>query len=311
MRKLLNRKYLLYSFIFVFVFLCFFYIKFPNERLKNRVIYEIKTNTGLDADIQHISLAPIVRLNVKSLTLTSSDGHKILIPEAHIKPSLMSLLTGIIDIDYDTKIFKGRAYGSVKISKSNGSLHSLILHLHKIDIDNIADAYAKGLDEDLVIAGLLDGNIRVDESKNGEFDLHVDDLDIENVTLKDMNNIKLPEFMDLRSTLTGQIYKDKTIINELQFDNEEIRLNLKGNTPPLWRLSKGSIDLYYRLEVKGKKFAFLKSFLEKDKRGNVAGKIVGSISNPKLKKATGNNKRSGSFDNQHFMQKSKFKQQEI
>ena len=52
-------------------------------------------------------------------------------------------------------------------------------------------------------------------------------------------------------------------------------------SPPI---KSGSIDLFYRLEVKGKKYAYLQSFLSKDPKGNVAGKIVGSLAKPELLK---------------------------
>jgi len=278
--SIIKNKKILFAITFVFVFLSFFYIEFPNESLKRRVIFEIEKNTDFDAEIEKISIMPLLKIEISGLKLTKNEDQQIIVSKAILKPSILSLLSGDINVEYDIKVFKGKAFGNLVILKDTNNLKSISLNIEKIDIDEIRRVYSKSLKESVELAGLLSGNITLGENNSGDFNFNIDDLDIIKI---DINNFKF-QLMDLKSNLKGQIYKDKTLINELMFDNEDIRVKLKGSTPPLWRLSKGSIDLFYRLEVKGKKYAYLKSFLSKDPKGNVAGKIVGSLAKPELLK---------------------------
>ena len=282
--SIIKNKKILFAITFVFVFLSFFYIEFPNESLKRRVIFEIEKNTDFDAEIEKISIMPLLKIEISGLKLTKNEDQQIIVSKAILKPSILSLLSGDINVEYDIKVFKGKAFGNLVILKDTNNLKSISLNIEKIDIDEIRRVYSKSLKESVELAGLLSGNITLGENNSGDFNFNIDDLDIIKI---DINNFKF-QLMDLKSNLKGQIYKDKTLINELMFDNEDIRVKIKGSTPPLWRLSKGSIDLFYRLEVKGKKYAYLKSFLSKDPRGNVAGKIVGSIAKPELLKNVNN-----------------------
>ena len=278
--SIIKNKKILFAITFVFVFLSFFYIEFPNESLTRRVIFEIEKNTDFDAEIEKISIMPLLKIEISGLKLTKNEDQQIIVSKAILKPSILSLLSGDINVEYDIKVFKGKAFGNLVILKDTNNLKSISLNIEKIDIDEIRRVYSKSLKESVELAGLLSGNITLGENNSGDFNFNIDDLDIIKI---DINNFKF-QLMDLKSNLKGQIYKDKTLINELMFDNEDIRVKIKGSTPPLWRLSKGSIDLFYRLEVKGKKYAYLKSFLSKDPRGNVAGKIVGSLAKPELLK---------------------------
>ena len=88
MSKLKNKKYLLFAITFVFVFLSFFYIEFPNERLKRRVIFEIEKNTEFDAEISSISIIPLLKIEINGLKLTKNEDQQILISKAIIKPSI-------------------------------------------------------------------------------------------------------------------------------------------------------------------------------------------------------------------------------
>ncbi len=285
MSMMKNKKYILFTVTFVFVFLGFFYIEFPNERLKRRVIFEIEKNSGFDAEIEKIRLLPVLKIEIRGLKLSRNEFQKINIPEAILKPSVLSLLSNDIGLDFELELFKGKAFGNLVVSKNTSALKTILVNIEKIDVDEIRQVYSKSFRDAVELAGLLSGNINLGVDKSGGFDFKIDDLDIIKINV---NKFKLPQFMNLKSNLKGQIYKDKTIINELKFDNEDIRLKLKGSTPPLWRLSKGSIDLLYRLDVKGKKYSYLESFLEKDTKGNVAGKIVGSLEKPQLKNAKDN-----------------------
>lgn len=283
-----KKKYILFTTTFIFVFLCFFYIEFPNERLKRRVIFEIGRNTDFNAEIDKISVVPLLKINISGIKLIKNEYQTIKVSKAVLKPSILSLLKGEINVLYDVDIFKGKAKGNLIISKNTNQLKSMLLNLEKIDVDDIRQIYSERLKDSVELAGLLSGSIKLNENSSGDFDFNIDDLDIIKIYV---DNIKLPEFMDLKSNLTGQIHKNRTIINELMLDNEDIKLRLRGTTPPLWRLSKGSIDLVYRLQVKGKKYAYLKSFLSKDPKGDVAGKIVGSFTKPELKKANNSDLR--------------------
>jgi len=225
--SIIKNKKILFAITFVFVFLSFFYIEFPNERLKRRVIFEIEKNTDFDAEIEKISIMPLLKIEIRGLKLTKNEDQQIIVSKAIIKPSILSLLSGEINVEYDIKVFKGKAFGNLVILKDTNNLKSILLNIEKIDVDEIRRVYSKSLKESVELAGLLSGNITLGENNNGDFDFNIDDLDIIKI---DINNFKLPQFMDLKSNLKGQIYKDKTLINELMFDNEDIRLKLKAKT---------------------------------------------------------------------------------
>ncbi len=277
--SILKNKKLLFIFTFIFVFICFFYIQFPNDRLKRRIEFEIEKNSQFDAEIDKIKILPLLNIEINGLKLSRND-QQILITKALIKPSVLSLLSKDISVNYDMNVFKGRAQGDIVITKDSGQLRSMIVHVESIDVGEFTKIYSQSAKENIEIKGLLNGNMNLISNNTGEFDFYIEDLDILKIKV---NTFDLPQFTDLRSNLKGQIYRDRTIINELKFDNEDITLKLKGSTPPLWRLSKGSIDLLYRVDVRNKKYALLKSFLNKDNKGNVAGKIVGSLQKPQLK----------------------------
>ncbi|NIP38169.1 MAG: type II secretion system protein GspN [Candidatus Dadabacteria bacterium] len=279
--SIIKNKKILFALTFILVFVSFFYIKFPHERLKRRIVFEIERNTRFDAQIDKVKIIPLLKIEIKGLKLTKND-QEVIVPKAVFKPSILSLLSNDIDVGFDLKVFSGKAFGDLTVSKDSNQLKTILINIEKVDVDKIRTIYSKSAKENVELSGLLNGSLNLRADNTGGFDFYIEDLDVLKLSV---NNFTLPEFIDLRSNLKGQIYRDKTIINELKLDNSEISLKLKGSTPPLWRLSKGSIDLLYRLEVKGKKYAYLKSILSKDKRGNVEGKIVGSIKNPQLKKA--------------------------
>ncbi|HSG29923.1 MAG TPA: type II secretion system protein GspN [Thermodesulfobacteriota bacterium] len=283
--SILKNKKLLFVLTFIFVFICFFYIQFPNDRLKRRLEFEIEKNTQFDAQIDKIKILPLLKIQINGLKLSRND-QQILISKAVIKPSILSLLSKDIIVKYDINVFKGSAQGDIIITKDSGQLQSMIVKVESLDVDEFTQIYSHSAKENIEIKGLLSGNMNLSSNNTGDFDFYIEDLDILKIKIKTFD---LPQFTDLRSNLKGQIYRDRTIINELKFDNEDITLKLKGSTPPLWRLSKGSIDLLYRVDVRSKKYALLKSFLNKDNKGNVAGKIVGSLQKPQLKNVNDSN----------------------
>ncbi|NIT13050.1 MAG: type II secretion system protein GspN, partial [Candidatus Dadabacteria bacterium] len=112
------KKRILFAIIFVIVFLCFFYIQFPNERLKRRVIFEIEKNSNFQAEIERVSLSPPLKIKIRGLKLTKNEFQTIVIPKAELNPAVLSLLSNYISIPYELNIFRGTAKGNLIISKN-------------------------------------------------------------------------------------------------------------------------------------------------------------------------------------------------
>ena len=144
---IIKNKKILFAITFVFVFLSFFYIEFPNERLKRRVIFEIEKNTDFDAEIEKISIMPLLKIEISGLKLTKNEDQQIIVSKAIIKPSILSLLSGEINVEYDLKVFKVKAFGNLVISKYTNIQKSILLNIEKIDVDDLSQVYSKCLKE--------------------------------------------------------------------------------------------------------------------------------------------------------------------
>jgi len=290
MRKIIDikkRKNLVYSLIFILVFISVFYIKFPHDRLKNRIVAEVENRSVFSkVKIERLKLLPVFKIRLEGLNLIRSDGKNILIDEVVLKPSLLSLLTGEIVLPLELYLLEGKVFGDLVYSKSSG-IKSLDLKLEHINFNKLGKLYSERLSEKVISTGYLYGSVSIKENMNGDFRFDMHDLDVTEVRF---GNIKLPDILNLKASLRGEIRKNSTLIEELRFDNEDIALRLTGKIPPLLRLSRGTIDLYFKLEVKGSKYAMLKSFLKKDEEGKHAGKIGGTLVSPTID-ITGNSNR--------------------
>ena len=275
-----SKNFITYTSVFIIVFFSVIYIKFPNDRLNSWITTQLMSHTGLNfVEIKKVRLKPLFTVELTGLTLKKSPEHTLLLNKAVLKPSLFSLLTSNISVPFNITVDDGRVFGDLVISKNNKSIKSLRLDVEHIDLNKISKVYSPSLYEKVTINGYLFGNFNMNGNNEGDFRFNIDGLDLGNIKIGKM---KLPDFPDLKSKLTGKIKGQNTLIDELSFTNDDISLLINGSIPPLLRLSHGKIDLYYKLQVKSNKYAYIKSFLAKDEQGNHAGKIGGTLGNPEF-----------------------------
>lgn len=275
-----SQNVILYTVSFLVVFLSVLYIKFPNDRLNTWITTQIVVNTGLSyVDIKSAKLKPLFTVELTGLTLKKNPDQTLQLNRAVLKPSLLSLLTSNISVPFNITLDDGRVFGDLVYSRENNSIKSLNFDVEHLDLDKISQVYSPSISDKAKISGYLFGNFNLNEKNQGDFRFNIDKLDLSNIKIGTM---KLPDFPDLQSTLTGKVKGQSTQIDELSFNNDDIALMINGTMPPLRRLPRGRIDLYYKLQVKSNKYAYIKSFLAKDEQGNHAGKIGGTLGNPEF-----------------------------
>lgn len=284
-----SRNKIIYISVFIVVFISVIYLKFPNDRLRTWITSQIISNTNLsEVEVSSVRLKPILALELRGVTLKMNPEHTVTVEKALLKPSLISMLTSNISVPFVLNTQDGKVVGKLILSRGNNSIKSLKFTAEHLNVSKLTRIYSPAITDKAIIRGYLNGNFNVDENSQGVFRFNIDQLDLSNIKI---GRMKLPDFPDLKSTLTGKINGNNTIIDELSFSNSDISLFVNGSMPPLWRLSHGRIDLYYKLQVKSNKYAYIKSFLRKDEQGNHAGKIGGTLGNPEF---VGNSDSPGS-----------------
>lgn len=290
-----NRVLAVYIVTFIVALVSSVYLAFPNEMLRSWVTREIvKATPFQEVEIEKIKLKPFLTIELEGVTLKQKENNDVIIDKAVLRPSVFSLTGDNISVPFRIGMYSGEITGALSFSRGMNRVNSLSLNIEHIDFNEISGIYAANMPERVAINGYLFGSIQTDENSEGVFRFDIDDLDISDISLGKM---KLPDILDLKTTLKGKVMLNNTLIDELSFINDDISLRLNGSMPPVWRLPSGSIDLYYKLQVKSNKFSYIKSFLAKDEEGNHAGKIGGTLDNPKFVNGRRNSEsRSGTVD---------------
>ena len=273
-----NKNFALYIVTFILAFISVIYAKFPNDKLNYRISSEIMANSIFNkVKIEKVKLRPFLSIELSGIELRNYDGQILVIEKAVLKPSLISLLRSNIKMPFKMDLMDGKMFGDINYSQKTNKIHSVSLKMEHIDFNELGSMYSSSISDKASIKGYLYGSLYMKGNNEGNFKFDIDDLDLSDIYV---GKIKLPDFLDLRSTLKGRLVEKGTLVDELSFVNNDIELRINGSLPPIWMLSHGKMDLYYRLQVKGNKYSYIKSFLKKDDNGNHAGKIRGTLGNP-------------------------------
>ena len=284
-------KYIAAIVLFLVSFVLFINLTFPTEALKKRVESEIENNTGFDAEIKSISVSPFLELTLTGLNLDNRQKEiSVLIDKLKIKPSLLSLFFNNKKFPFDAKVGKGKIEGTIVYVSNNNKLNSVRANLENIHTDLIT-TFTKSGKNSPEFDGNIDGVLNVVFTENkksgvsGNFNFKSDRMSIKNLKFE---GLTLPGYEDLIVSLNGKIEKNKTLIDELSFRNNDFDLMLSGSMPLLWEIKRGGkLDLSLNLDVKSDeaKMGLLQAFMKKETDGSLSAKIAGTPSKPKFVKS--------------------------
>jgi len=277
--------------VFFLLFLTLFlYFTFPTEALKKRVVAEIENNTGFHAEIGDVGISPFLELKIKDLNLTKKQKDiNIKIDTLELKPSLLSMILSKKNFPFDAEIGEGKFDGTFVYSSKSNTLDSLSVNLKNVHTDLVASFIKSGKDTP-EFDGEIDGKINIIfENKNkqdvkGNFTFTSKNMSIKKLKF---GELILPSYQNLLVNLNGKIEKNKTLIDELSFKNQDFDLILVGTMPLLWKIRPGGkLDLSLNLNLKSDdaKMGLLQAFMNKQTDGTLSAKIAGTLSKPKFVK---------------------------
>ena len=299
MKRILKSKHLIpicYPLFFISVFVVFFYSSFPEEAVKQRIIYEIGKRTPLTVEIRNVSISPITRIRAYGVNLYKDKELFLVIDELKGTPSLLYLIINKLKVSFEANLYGGEAEGALFYSFKNSKITKAEGKIEKgIDIGRIRVIPAALGSEDSLVQGILNGYFSLGfvAQPTGDINLTINDLLIKGVKIA--GGFPLPDFGKMQSSFKSHIEKGLTKVDELEFKGSKIDLTLSGTTPLLWQITKhGTIDLSVNLRADrnvGQAITgLLTAFLATQRDGTLGGKIVGTISRPSIVKQVVNNK---------------------
>ncbi len=299
MKRILKSKQLIpicYPLFFISVFVVFFYSSFPEEAVKQRIIYEIEKRTPLTVEISNVSISPITRIKASGVSLYKNKELFLVIDELKGSPSLLYLIINKLKVPFEANLYGGGAEGALfydlknnKITKAEGRIEN------GIDIGKISVIPEVLGSENSLVQGILNGyfSLEFGNQPKGDINLTINDLLIKGVKIA--GGFPLPDFGKMQSSFKSHIEKGLTKVDELKFKGSKIDLTLSGTMPLLWQITKhGTIDLSINLRADrnvGQTITgLLSAFLATQRDGTLGGKIVGTISRPSIVKQVVNNR---------------------
>lgn len=299
MKRILKSKHFIpicYSLFFISVFVVFFYSSFPEEAVKQRMIYEIGKRTPLTVEIKNVSISPITRITAYGVNLYKDKELFLVVDEWSGSPSLLYLIINKLKVPFEANLYGGEAEGTLfydlknnKITKAEGKIEN------GIDIGKISAIPEVLGGENSLVQGVLNGDFSLEFSSQpkGDINLTINDLMVKGVKIA--GGFPLPDFGKMQSSFKSHIEKGVTKVDELKFKGSKIDLTLSGTMPLLWQITKhGTIDLSVSLKADrdvGRTITgLLSAFLATQRDGSLGGKIIGTISRPEIVKQVVNNR---------------------
>lgn len=279
----------LYVLVFVVFLFLFLVIKFPKEEIKNRLVSEIEQSSPIPVLIENVEFKAPLTLHLIKLNFVLKNGSRLEVDSLSAKPGLLSILTSDeVKIPFRASLYDGVVKGEIFYSRKQSKVTAFNADIQELDSSPIPTLISK--DAKVEIGGDLNGYIKYDSDKSDKkpdpkayYSITSDNLSINNFQIdqlsfnEDYKNLKL-EFM-------GTIDDRLTDIENLSFVNEDFDLRFNGKMPPPWKLRQGGrLNLNMKLNVYSNKakLALLKAFLSPDRDGSHSGRILGTVSSPRL-----------------------------
>lgn len=278
----------LYVVVFFVFLILFLVVNFPKDEIKNRLVAQIEQRSPVPVLIESVEYKLPFTLNFNNVNFVLKNRNRVKVDSLTIKPAFLSLLTSNVKLPFNAKLYDGSIKGEIQYSKKNKKITGF-----NADIDSVNSSPLPRLvsdDAKVRLNGNLDGYIKYDSNKSEQkpdpkafysitsTNFSINNLQIEQLSFnEDYKNMKL-EFM-------GSLDNRLTTIENLSFVNEDFDLRFNGKMPPPWKLKQGGrLDLNMKLNVYSSKakLALLKAFLSQDGDGSHSGKILGTVSSPRL-----------------------------
>lgn len=284
----------LYFTVFAAFLILFTVVKFPREEFKKSLVAKIEQSSPIPVMIESVDYSMPLSLNFNKVNFILKNRNRVQVDSLTVKPSIISLITSdVIKVPFNAKVYQGTIKGDIYYSKKDKTVKSF-----SADIDSVNSTPLPGLisnDASVKLAGDLDGYIKYntensnqDDNSKAYYSITSDNLSINNIRIdqfsfnEDYKNLKL-EFM-------GSLNDRITTIENLSFVNEDFDLRFNGRMPPPWKLKQGGrLDLNMKLNLYSNKakLALLKAFLSPGTDGSHTGRIMGTVSSPRLVNSKG------------------------
>lgn len=290
LKKYKHIKPVSYTLFFLVVFTLFLFMTFPGDIIKKRIIAEIESNTPYRADIQSVSVSPLLKVNMEGVKLFKSNALFLELDSLDLRPSPFSVFSENPKVPFTAKLWGGEISGSLRINKTTGRVSELDATLDSVRINSVPSLFSDEAEKSLSLGGVMNGRVDLvmTPPAKGEIEFEITGLALENMKLK---GITLPNLTELTSTFKGTVDGDITKIDQFKIAGADIDLDITGTAPLLWDIPNGGvIDLGYSLQMKGGQMAkykgLLAPYLATRRDGSLGGKILGTVANPRFEKGS-------------------------
>jgi type II secretion system protein N len=233
-KKILIRRLSLAAY-FVAAFLLFLLLLFPFDRVKAKLISEIRQRTALDLTVSRISPRFFNSFTLTDVVLADQNG-KVLFesPSIRTSVSLFSLLRGILSLN-----MKAKAYGGNLLVKAQqgGSQQKLLIDADGLDIAS----YQALKDFGLKLSGKLGGNVEMNGDA-GKGRLWFKGLTSRELKIK---GFPIPDLDFEQCWFEADIKGDRLTIKKLELDGKELKVQCLGDVV---LRDRGTLNLTVKLK---------------------------------------------------------------
>ncbi len=220
---------------FMAAFLLFLLLLFPFDRVKAKLVSEIRQRTALDLTVSRISPRFFNSFTLTDVVLADQKG-KVLFesPSVRTSISLFSLLRGMLSLD-----MKAKAYGGNLLVKAQqgGSQQKFLIDADSLDISS----YQLLKDFGLKLSGRLGGNIEM-SGDVGKGRLWLKGLTSRELKIK---GFPIPDLDFDQCWFEADIKGDRLTIKKLVLDGKELKVQCLGD---IVLRDRGTLNLTIKLK---------------------------------------------------------------
>jgi len=264
-------QYLSLAVFFVVSFLCFLFLTFPYEVLKESLSQDLGQMTGYDIRIGDMSASLPLGLQFEKLSISKGGSSKVLVIDSvKVKLSVLKLFVGrispsltvkagkgFLDVDASMGIFDLFAgnvipsYGSLKAK--NLSLDQFLgFALSSLSSGPDADPLLGPFLGNLAILGSLNGFLEFDfDAKNPTQSLGKMDLSLAQAVLKmDHDSLGFPNLNFQPAGIKAKIQNGNLVIDESSgFYSEDLKIQFLGKILLKQSLPSSQLDLQFLIQL--------------------------------------------------------------
>jgi len=220
---------------FAAAFLVFVLLLFPLDRVKAKLVNEVRQRAALDLAVSRISPRFFNSVTLTDVVLSDQKG-KVLFesPSIRMSVSLFNLLRGMLALD-----MKAKAYGGdllVKVQQRDGQQR------FEVDAEGLdIAAYPALKDFGLKLSGKLGGSVEM-SGEAGKGRLWLKGLTSRELKIK---GIPIPDLDFDQCWLEADIKGDRMTIKKMELDGKEIKIRCLGD---MVLRERGSLNLTVKLK---------------------------------------------------------------